>query len=179
MTSLDVEYRVITISGDIATGTSTLATGLAKELGWERFNSGDFFRAWMPAHGFTLEQADKVPPEIDKQIDYGVQDQIKTATHKIFESRLAGWLAQDIEGVFKVLCLADPNECVKRFAFREQLSTEQAIKKMDERSKKLQQKFHDLYGIENCFDPQYFDLVVDTTTLTPEQVRESVLSKLV
>jgi hypothetical protein len=39
-----LKYRNITVSGGVATGTSTLARNLAETLGWARINAGDIQR---------------------------------------------------------------------------------------------------------------------------------------
>jgi cytidylate kinase len=46
------------------------------------------------------------------------------------------------------------------------------------RAEALTRKFKKLYGVKNHLDPKYFDLVIDTTNKTPEQVLEIVLAKL-
>ena len=40
------------------------------------------------------------------------------------------------------------------------------------------EKFKRIYGVENYLKEEYFDLVVDTTTLNPEEVMKFVLGTI-
>ena len=173
-----MKFKNIAISGDIGTGKSTLARSLAGKLGWEYVHTGTFFRKWHEEHGVPLEESEKIPPELDRQIDMDYQKKMETDDHTIFESQLAGWLAKDFADVLKVLCVTDEEVRMQRAANRDGSSVEEAKNHADIRSKSLDEKFKNLYGVENRFDPNYFDLVVDTTSNSPEEVLAMVMEKL-
>lgn len=48
-----LKFRNITVSGSVATGTSTLAKSLAETLGWKRINAGDIQREYDRARGMS------------------------------------------------------------------------------------------------------------------------------
>jgi cytidylate kinase len=171
-------YRNITISGDISTGKSTLVRNLAAKLAWEHLSGGDFFRDWHKKQGISLNEPDKVPEELDRELDRGFQQKMKVEKNIIFESRLAGWLAKDLADVLSVLCITEEGERMRRAAKRDGESIEKATKDNGLRAKKLQKKWQKLYGVKNALDPRYFDLVVDTTVKNPEEVMEEVLKRL-
>lgn len=171
-------FKNVAISGDIGTGKSTLVRRLAEKLGWKYLHTGEFFRKWHKEHNVPLEASEKIPEELDKEIDMGYQEKMRTEENTIFESHLAGWLAHDVPGVFKVLCTTQYEVAMERAAKRDGVSIEEAKVKAKERADSLKEKFRRLYGVEDRFDPKYFDLIIDTTNVTPDQVLEMVLEKL-
>ncbi len=174
-----IRFKNITISGDIGTGKTTLANNLAKKLDWNYINAGEFFRKWHKENGVSLEETKQIPEEIDRKVEKDFQDQMQTKTDTIFESRLAGWLAKDMPGVFKILCVADFDTAMKRMAGREKISVEEARKKGQERSKALAEKFDILYGAKDYLDPKYYNLVVNTTSRSPEETLNFVMNRLI
>lgn len=173
-----MEYLNVAISGEIGTGKSTLSKSLVQSLGWEYQNAGDFFRNWHQEHNIPLENTTEIPPELDKEVDMGFREQMASRTHVIFESRLAGWLAKDLPAVFKILVTCDSEVATNRAAGRDIINLSQAKKNNQIRSKGLIKKFRKLYGVSDYLDPKYFDLVVDTTNITPEKALKLVMLKL-
>ena len=173
-----MNFKNIAISGDIGTGKTTLAKNLAKKLGWQHLSTGEYFRKWHEEHGIPLEKTGEVPEEVDKAIDFEYQAKMRDEEHIIFESRLAGWLSRDFSYVFRVLCVTNFEEAMKRVAKRDRISVEEAKEKSHERSKALEEKFYNLYGTNDFLDPKYFDLVVDTTNISFSETLEFVLKAL-
>lgn len=167
----------IAVSGGIATGKSTLARNLAQTLGWEWISAGEYFRKWHGENKVPLNQSEKVPEVLDREFDKHFQGLMRVKKNVVFESHLAGFFAKDFPDTFKVLCTADLKTRCKRLALREIVSVDEAAKHIKARSESHRKKFKKLYGVENRLDEDYFNLVVDTTSLTPEEVLESVLKR--
>lgn len=168
----------IAVSGPIGSGKTTLAKNLAKKLGWKYISTGEFFRNWHKENNIPLAQSEKIPEELDRMIDRDYQNLMLEKQNCVFESHLAGWLAKDIPTTFKVLCTAAFRTRMERTAKRESVSIDDAIKETNARAESHRVKFKKLYGVEDRFDPRYFNLVVDTTYQSPEKVLELVLKKL-
>lgn len=172
------KFKNIAISGLIGTGKTTLSRNLSEALGWEQLNVGEFFKDWFRKQGIPVEQTSKVPEEMDREIDLDLKEKMKSANHMIFETKLAGYLAHDIDGFFKIHCIADFREMARRVAKREGIAVTEAKKSIRVRAKGLQEKFKRLYGVEDYLDEKYFDLVVDTTTKNKQEVLDFVLLEL-
>ena len=171
-------FKNIAISGDIGTGKTTLAKNLAKKLGWEHINAGDYFRKWHLENNIPLEMSEKVPEKIDRAFDEDFKRKMKNSKNTVFESRLAGWLAKDFNDTFKILVVADFDKAMERVSGRDGISFDEARANALERSNSHKKKFKNLYGAVDYLNPNYFNLVVDTTSITPDQVVEEVLTAI-
>lgn len=171
-------FKNIAVSGDVSTGKSTLAKNLAKALGWRYLSAGEYVRRLYKEHEFPLEDVYKIPKALDRELDMGYQQMMRDESGVVFESHLAGWLAKDIPKTFKILCIANFGVRMQRAAKREGVSVAQATEDALKRSADLAKKFKKLYGVKNGFDKKYFDLVVDTTVKSKEEVLQDVLQKL-
>ena len=63
---------IITLSGNVASGKSTIGDALAEKLGFKRYSSGNFMRAMAKKKGVTLQKLGKEAEKtimIDKEID--------------------------------------------------------------------------------------------------------------
>lgn len=175
---MKIKHKNIVVSGDISSGKSTLARNLAKELGWTYLSSGEFIRKWFKEHNLDLNDTQMVPEEVDRQLDMGYQQKMKNEEGIVFESHLGGWLSKDLPNTFKILVTANFDKRVERTTKREGISREEAIITMEKRAFGLVEKFKNLYGVENSFNVKYFDLMVDTSEKSPEQVLQTVLESL-
>ena len=175
---MNYKFKNIAISGDIGTGKSTLARLLSEKLGWEYVSAGNYFRVWYKSKGMDVSKVYGIPEEEDRKMEADFKKEMAERSNIVFESRLAGWLAQDYLKTLKVLCVVDSEEAYKRVAKRDSVSVEEAEKLSKQRGKDLVDKFNKLYGVSDFLDPKYFDLVIDTTNLSPEQVLEKVLNKI-
>jgi len=168
-------FKNIALSGDVGTGTTTLGKNLASTLGWEHVNAGAYFRAWHRERGIPLEHVQEIPESVDRELDMQFKEDMKTVTQKVFESHLAGWLAKDFTTTFKILCIADEDVTMARIAAREGWNLADATKYSLQRTRGLNEKFHTLYGVENPYDPNFFDLVIDTTDMSAGAVLDFAL----
>jgi predicted cytidylate kinase len=173
-----MKFKNIAISGDIGTGKSTLAKMLSQKLGFKYISTGEFFRKWYQDHNLNISEVDQIPEELDRKIDSEYQNLMKVGEAAIFESRLAGYLAKDIPTIYKVLCVTDPEEAIRRVAQREHTTFAQAKEQSDKRSQDLIKKFERLYGVGDFLSPKYFDLMINTTNKPPEQVLTEVLEQM-
>lgn len=172
------KYKNIAISGDIGTGKSTLARLLSEKLNWEYISAGNYFRDWYKSKGMDVSKVYGIPEEEDRKMEASFQKEMKEKNGVVFESRLAGWLARDYPETLKVLCTVENEEAYKRVSKRDSVSEAEAKTLSIQRSKDLKDKFNKLYDVSDFLDEKYFDLVIDTTNLKPDEVLQKVLEKL-
>ncbi len=175
-----MNYSNITISGKICTGKSTLRNLLIKKLkdGWSTFSTGELFRQYVKDHKLSLEQADEQNNKLSKEIDNQVRKLLKTKDKLIVDSWMAGITANGIKGVLKVLLICKDDIRYKRFAKREQLSYSISKKMVDERLENWAKKIKKIYHRDDFYDEKHFDLIIDTSYITPQAVMRKVLNKL-
>ncbi len=174
-----MKYKNIAVSGKIiASGSSTLAKLLVEKLGWRFSSAGDLMRQHCQEIGWPIERYHEIPDEMDREIDRKAREMLEKGEHLVHEGWLAGWLAKDLPHVFRVLCVAPLAIRIKRFAQREGDSLAEARKKVVFRDKTTVEKHQRLYQVKNQFDPHYFDLIIKTDQMTPEEEVKLVLKKM-
>lgn len=171
-----MKYRSIVLSGPIASGTSTAAKALAQKFNLEYHSAGDFFRDYMQKHNIPLPNKEEVPDNVEKEVDQGLIGLMASQKAVIIDGLYASYFAREMPHVLKVLLTADENVRIERAVNRQHTHAETAedVRKRD-RAHDL--KFRKLYTDENFLDPKFFDLVIDTTHTTPEEVIEQITKK--
>lgn len=151
---------IITISGAPGTGTTTLARGLASELGLRWVNSGELFRKIASEKNISVREMNRLAekgPEIDYLIDDAQKILAKDGSG-IFEGRLSGHL---LPADLKVLLKTDLRIRSERIAKRESKLLEDAIAETRAREESEARRYKKYYNID-ISDFSVYDLVVDT-----------------
>jgi len=172
------KFSKITISGQIATGKTTLYQTLAQELGWQAFSTGAFFRQYAAKHNLDIEAAQEQNSQITQKIDNQVRQLLRTKNHIIVEGWLAGIMAAGTPKVLKVLLTCQLSERARRFAQREKTTLKQAKQRVNERDTSWLGQINKIYHRTDIFHPQNYDLVINTTAQTPSQIYKAVVNKL-
>lgn len=173
-----LKYRNIAISGKICTGATTLASGLSQKFGWPIFNAGMIVREYAAKNGIPLEETTKHEDKFHLKLDEYIKNRLKKEEHIIIESWLAGFDAQGIPGVLKVLLACDDALRIDRLVNRDNMTVEEAKEHIKKREEENLAKFQKLYGKHDFWDPKYYDLVIDTYSHSKEETLEEVLKKL-
>lgn len=174
---------ILTISGMPGSGKSTVAKLLARQLDYKHYSSGDFMGELAVKRGMSVLELGKLA-EKDKTIDRIIDERVITLGKEerdfIIDARLGFHF---IPESVKIFLDVDPHVGAKRvFADlradeKENTSlaaTKENIKKRME-SERLRYKKY--YGID-CYDKKYYDIIVDTTKRTPEQVIQRIVEEL-
>jgi cytidylate kinase len=174
-----MKAKIITITGDLGSGKSTVSNLLCKTLGYDYIYTGKIQREIADRYNMTtleLNKYSETHPEIDKEIDSTFKA-LSNASRLIVDSRMAWFFIPDS---FKVFLKTDVEVAAERISADNQrksekyISKEEAVKNIIARKTSENRRYSELYGADSS-EPTHFDLVIDTSHITPEQVAEILI----
>lgn len=175
------KYRLITVSGKIAVGTTTLTKNLVGSIGWKHINIGAIQREHDRKQKFKENEVGALSRTDDheKKIDMITEQLLKTEKEIIYEGWLTGFFARPYQDILKVLLICSHDDIrVDRVANRESVTVEEAKNWIKQRESENINKWKRLYGNHDFWNPKYFDLVIDTYKTGPLETLEQVLDKI-
>lgn len=173
--------NIISLSGDLASGKSTISKVIANKLSYEIYSNGEYFRTLAKEYNMSLEEFGeyvKKHPEIDEQIENSAKEYAKDHDNFVIDARLGFYAVPES---FKIYLKVDIDEAAKR-AFNDQKrkdvenfsSVEEHKKALISRFKLENERYFNLYGIHKD-DMSNYDLVIDTTDKTPEEIVKIII----
>ncbi len=179
----------ITISGRIASGTTTLARNLAEILGWEVIEGGVLFEKHHDELLLHENDVHKRPDEIDLEYEEMIKRILRDEKHHIIQSHLSGFDAQGIEGVYKILVICESESGtdksdirIDRLANRKKISIDHAKEEIIKREQNNLDKWRRLYANGDpewvYWDRKYYDLVVNTYSHNAEESLKLVMEAI-
>jgi len=177
------KHTKITIGGLSGTGKGTVAKMLAEHLGFEYQSAGNFFREIAKERGFesllAMQQAihheDATDTSVDEAVDARTRQFGETHDRFVIEGRLC---AHMIPQAFKVLLLCDDQKRFARIAAREGIASDVAEQETLERETLYSNFYKRFYGIDAYNDPKYYDAVIDTSDILPDEIVAEIITKL-
>lgn len=170
----------ITISGKAGSGKSTVAKLLSEKLNLKHYSIGDLMRAMAIEKGISLLEVNKMAEKdisIDSELDDKLKELGRTKDNFVVDGRLTAFFIPNAE--IRVFLDADDKTRASRI-LNENRNQEESrnikdtminIKNREESEKKRYKKF---YGID-YLDKKLYNLIIDTTNLTPIQVVEEII----
>ena len=170
----------ITITGDLGSGKSAVSKILCEKTGFEYVSTGRIQRQLAQELGLdTLEMNRRADtdPTIDQRIDGIFVDLGKDAKGDVVDSRMSWFFLPDSFKVYLQTDVAvaaerilnDPNRKSEGYETKEE-----AIRKILARKESENNRFLVKYGAD-CGNLHNFDLVLNTTNRSPEQVAALIL----
>ncbi len=174
------KQHIITITGDLASGKGAVTELLKEDLGYEIYRNGEYFRMLAKEKNMSVTEFNiyvENHPEIDIQIEKSAKNYAKTHDKLIVDARLGWYVVPDS---FKIYLTVDSKEGARRaFADPKRKSTEsfETVEEQEADMKKRYElenkRYFDVYGVRKD-DMSNYDLVLDTTNFTPEQVSKKI-----
>lgn len=175
--------NIISISGDLASGKGEVSKRLTNKLSFGLYQNGEYFRSLAKERNMTLADFGeyvKKNPEIDIQIENSAKEYAKTHDNFVIDARL-GWYA--VPESFKVYLKVDIDEAARRAFLDQKRKTEENFSSIEDHKKALIERFQlendryfIIYGVRRD-DMNNYDLVIDTTTKTPEEVTDIIIKE--
>ncbi len=177
-----IKKNIISLAGELSSGKGVVSKILMEELNYDVYRNGDYFRKLAQEKGMSVTEFNeyvKNHTEIDIQIENSAKEHAKNHNNFIIDARL-GWYA--VPESFKVYLKVDIDVAAKR-AFEnkdeskkqtERFNTiEEQKADMEKRFRLENERYYNVYGVRKD-DMSNYDLVIDTTNLTPKQVSDII-----
>ena len=165
----------ITITGDLGSGKSVTSRLLQRETGLEIYSTGKIQRQIAAERGMStleLNRYAETHPEIDDEIDGFSKKLSLSGKPFILDSRVAWFFVPES---FKIFLRVDPEVAAARIMGDKTRQSESYVdldsakKLIMARKRSESERFKTMYGAD-VGDMTNFDLVVDTSNRTPEEV---------
>lgn len=172
--------KIISLGGELASGKGTVSKILMERLNFGIYKNGDYFRQLAKEMGMDVTSFNiyvKEHPEIDRQIENSAAEYAKEHENFIIDARL-GWYA--VPQSFKVYLKVNIDVAAERAFYDEARKSSEKFNSVEEQKQDMQKRYQlenerywELYGVRKE-DESNYDLVIDTTNLTPEQVANKI-----
>ena len=171
---------MITISGRPGSGKSVVARNTAEALGLRHVSAGDFMREMADERGLTILELSRIA-EADESIDIEIDARSACLGESpegfVMDARL-GW--HFVPQSIKVFLDVRPEVAARRIFGakrddeRENVDLETTIRAIKDREASEKARYARYYDLDYT-DPAKYDLVIDTSDLTPDEVVSKVL----
>ena len=171
---------IITITGDLGSGKSTVSKLLQERLNYDYIYTGKIQREIANKYNMTtleLNHYAETHPEIDEEIDVTFKS-LNGSTGLIVDSRLAWFFLPES---FKIFLKTDLIVSVNRISGdhkrenEKYSSKEEAVNNIIARKDSENKRYMGLYGV-NCSDLSNYDLVIDTSYITPGETVDMIVA---
>ncbi len=168
----------ISLAGDLGSGKSTVSDILIKRLGAKYYSTGAIVRSIAKSHGMGVKEFNiymEDHPEIDREIDDGLAKLSDVDELMIIDSRLAWHFTK---GTFKVYLSTDIITSATRIMYagrpdEHRLTLEETVESTKIRRESEKKRYKEQYSVD-IKDLLNYDLIVDTTEATPDQVADCI-----
>ena len=176
-----MKRKIISIAGDLGSGKTTVTKLMQRDLGYEIYRNGTYFRKLAVEHGMSVTEFNeyvKDHPEIDRKIEQSAKEYAEDHEELIIDARL-GWYA--VPDSFKIYLTVDLDESARRAFNDPDRKDSENFATIEEQKADLirrfnmeNERYYKTYGVHKE-DLSNYDLVIDTTDKNPEDVKNIIV----
>lgn len=178
-----MKKEIITITGDLASGKSTISKILCEKLGYKYYSNGLYFRNLAKEYNMDVTSFGayvKDHPEIDIEIENNTEVFARENNRVVIDARLGFYKVPDS---FKVYLKVDIDVASKRAYSDEKRKDTENHKSIEEYKNSLikrtnleNERYLKLYNIDRTNMSNY-DLVIDTTNKSIDEVVNIIITE--
>ncbi len=183
------QIKNITVSGRIASGATSLARRLSEVLAWDFWEGGKIDEAFFKAANQDETHTELKSDEYERGFEEKIKHLLQEEKHLVLQSHLAGFDAQGVDGIFKILVVCEDEKGndkqdirIDRLVNRKGISVEEAKKNVREREAKNLALWRRLYVNNDpdwiYWDRKYYDFVISTYEHNKEETLRLTLGAL-
>ncbi|MDP3985548.1 MAG: cytidylate kinase family protein [bacterium] len=172
---------IITLSGLPGSGKSTVGRMVAEHLGYQFYSMGDLRGKMAMDRGITIDELNEIGKSedwTDREVDEYQKKLGETEDNFVID----GWVSfHFIPQSFKVFLDIDPTVGATRIFEHQRpdeaqnVSVQETQKRLAKRVSDTDARYQKYYGV-SFLDRSQFDLVIDTSDKTPEEVAGLILA---
>ena len=173
----------ISITGDLGSGKSTVCRYLNANFGLNIYSIGLIQRQLAERYNMDICAFNiymETHPEIDEEIDTELTKIGKRDEDMVLDSRMAWHFVPDSFKVYLSVQLDEAAHRVmmdQRGAVESYASLDEAKARLTERKQSENLRYITRYGVD-CSNPENYNMIIDTTFLSPKQVAEKIISMI-
>jgi predicted cytidylate kinase len=175
------KIMIITISGSAGSGKDTVGKIIAKKLNYKFYSMGDLKREKAERKGMTIEEYNKLG-ETDKSTDTEVDEYQAEIGKKNDNFVIVGRTSfHFIPKSLKIFLDVDVKEAAKRIMSdktrvgEKYKNIKDAVEKLKKRKVSDDKRYKKYYKLD-IFDKKHYDLLMDTTEITPDEVADKIIN---
>ena len=173
---------IITISGTVGSGKSSVGILVAKKLGFKYYCIGDLRREMAKKRGISLAELNKLgekDPSTDLEPDKFAEEKGKIENNFVMVGRTSFHF---IPKSVKIFLDVDPKTGAERVLNHNRNNEKynnlnEAIEKIKMRLESDELRYRKYYNL-NIFDKKNYDYIIDTTNLTIKEVVDKIIEKI-
>lgn len=169
----------VILSGQRNCGKTTLLWRLQKRMNWPVFSVSQYLRDYVVTN--HLQRSSQATLEAHHAAMYQeINDRVEallTSEHSVLiEARFFAGITKKWPNTLKVLLQADDQTRIARHAAREKTTPERAAHKLLTKEAAWLADVSRQSGVEVPYDPEHYDLVINTGIIGPQEAEAMVVS---
>lgn len=175
-------YIKVSISGDLGSGKSTICRLMQERHPFRIYSMGEAWRRLAEKYNMTILELNRYSEThpLDEEMDRSMAEEANAEEDIIFDARL-GWYF--VPGSFKVHLIVETDIAAQRI-FNDKRGKSEGYSSVEEakdsilrRKASESDRYMQKYGID-CCNMDNYDLVIDTSYTSPENITELIFDKL-